>query len=159
MSRHPGFPFEPKSTAFVRPGDFWAIPTRRGGWYCCGRVLATSDLTATRSIVAALLSWCEPQPPTTDTIAGARVIEYGIAHVKTVRESGGMLLGHRPLDADGLDQLLNDRDMRNVNVWGYLSIEYLAHEHFGRHFPEDPPIAIERPTSLRQLSNVHDWDL
>ena len=40
MARHPGFPFEPKSTAYVSPGDFWAIPTRRGGWYCCGRVLA-----------------------------------------------------------------------------------------------------------------------
>lgn len=114
MSRHPGFPFEPKSTAFVRPGHFWAIPTRRGGWHCCGRILAISDLTATRSVVVGLLSWCEPHLPTADTIAGAPVLDYGVAHVKTVRETGGMLLGPRPLDADGLDQILNDRDW---SVW------------------------------------------
>jgi hypothetical protein len=96
-----------------------------------------------------LLSWCEPHLPTAATIAGAAVLDYGVAHVKTVRETGGMLLGPRPLDADGLDQILNDRDWSRMAGWGYQSIADKAHEHFGRHFPEDPSVAIERPTPLQ----------
>jgi hypothetical protein len=87
-------------------------------------------------------------------IAGARVLEYGVAHVKTVRETGGVLLGHRPLEADGLDQLLHDRDWSRVGVWGYRSIADKAHDHFGRHFAEDPPVAFEQPTPLQHRADA-----
>lgn len=142
MSRHPGYPFEPRSTAHVRSGDFWAIATRRGGWYCCGLVLATSHLTKSRTLVVALLDWCESDLPTADSIADAAVLDFGIAHVKTVRETGGVLLGHGdPRTVTGIDNL-------NLAAWGYKHIETLAHHHFGRHFPEEPYPAIERPTSI-----------
>lgn len=149
MARHPGFPFEPKSTTFVRPGDFWAIPTRRGGWYCCGQILAISDLTTSRSLVVGLLNWCEPHPPTEAAINGVRVLDYGIAHVKTVRETGGVLLGHCPLAPEELARLVGDSNWRDRGVWGYRHIAALAHKYFGRHFPDNPPVAIERPPPLQ----------
>ena len=148
MARHPGFPFAPRSTAYVRPGDFWAIPTRRGGWYCCGLVLANEvlDVSPRRSLIVGLIDWCGPEPPTSENIAGCSVLEYGIAHVKTIRETGGVLLGHRQLETDaGLDALLGRRSLYDCSVWGYRFIEGVAHEHFGRHFPEQPPYASERP--------------
>ena len=142
MSRHPGCPFEPKSTSHVRPGDFWAIPTRRGGWYCCGQVLGISDLTQSRSLVVGLLDWCEPQPPSAETIAGAAVLHYGHAHVKTVRETGGMLIGNAtPPAISGIAD-------PNLSTWGYKFIESLAHKHFGRHFPDSSTPAIERPAGI-----------
>lgn len=142
MKRHPGYPFEPKSITYVRPGDFWAIPTRRGGWYCCGQVLEISDLTKSRSLIIGLLDWCEPDPPTAEAIAGAAVLSCGHAHVKTVRETGGMLLGHAdPPTVAGIAD-------PNLSTWGFKLIEGLAHDHFGRHFPESPVLATERPAGI-----------
>jgi hypothetical protein len=142
MGRHPGYPFDPRSTAHIRPGDFWAIPTRRGGWYCCGQVLGFPAYGDTRTIIVGLLDWCEPDLPTADSIAGVRVLDYGDAHVKTVRETGGMLLGH------GTPPVVPGLDNPNLSVWGYQVIEEVAHEHFGRHFPEEPHPAIDRPTGF-----------
>jgi hypothetical protein len=82
----PTFPFTPKTTAYVRAGDFWGIPLRRGGWYACGRVLRLGDSRVDLTI--GLLDWCEPTPPTTDNIAGARVLDYGSAHIKTIGLEG-----------------------------------------------------------------------
>ncbi|GEL98049.1 hypothetical protein [Cellulomonas terrae] len=104
-----------------------------------------------RSIAVALLDWCEPQPPTAASIAGAGVLDWGHAHVKTVRESGGALVGHRPLELDGgLAGLIGGDDLDPMvgSTWGYLFIEDLAHARFGRHFPEEPLVALERPPVL-----------
>ncbi|MCY1141033.1 hypothetical protein OWR29_23800 [Actinoplanes sp. Pm04-4] len=142
MPRHPGYPFEPKSMAHIRPGDFWGIPTRRGGWCCCGQVLGFYEWTTPRSLVVGLLDWCEPQPPTAEAISGAAVLRSGNAHFKTVRKTGGMLLGSaEPPAVAGIDD-------PNLVTWGYKVIEGLAHEHFGRHFPESPVPAIERPAGF-----------
>lgn len=145
-------PFTPKSTAYVRAGDFWGIPLRRGGWYACGRVLRLGDSRVDLTI--GLLDWCEPTPPTTDNIAGARVLDYGSAHIKTIGLTGGALLGHRPLEADGGWPVLvgvPDEGRRwNEPAWGYLEIEGRTHEYFGRHFPEHPIPASERPAPLQR---------
>lgn len=146
----PAYPFEPRSTAHVRTGDFWAIPTRRGGWFCCGRVLATGTLTAapTRSLIVGLLDWCEPAVPTAELIAGRAVLAFGNAHIKTIGKTGGPLLGHRALEDDGLEAIVDPDALEHVPVWGYASIEELAHQFFGRHFPLEPDPATERPAHL-----------
>ncbi|MBB2948986.1 hypothetical protein FB565_008772 [Actinoplanes lutulentus] len=36
----------------------------------------------------------------------------------------------------------------NLATWGYKFIESLAHEHFGRHFPESSEPATERPAGI-----------
>lgn len=35
----PVYPFEPKSNAYLLPGQFWGVPLSDGRW-ACGRVLA-----------------------------------------------------------------------------------------------------------------------
>jgi len=82
VQRHPGYPFIPRTGAYIRPGDFWAVPLRRGGWYACGRVLDTQTGLGNRLVTVGLLDWCEADEPTSDAIAGVRVLEYGIEHVR-----------------------------------------------------------------------------
>jgi hypothetical protein len=149
MARHPGFPFAPKTVAHVRAGDFWGIPLRRGGWYCCGRVLCTDPGVNNRQLTVGLLDWCEPETPTFDSIAGVKVLRHGIEHVRVIASHGG-LLGHRPLEMDGgLEYLLAGPLVAgpDVDVWAD-SISGYAHDLFGRHFPDTPPKAPERPTGI-----------
>lgn len=147
----PPFPFTPKSTAHVLAGDFWGIPLWRGGWYACGRVLRVWDSRVLFTI--GLLDWCEPVPPTADKIAGARVLEHGKAHIKTVAHTGEALLGHRPLEDDGGWAALVGIPDRGPSLdeptWGYGMIADRAHSYFGRHFPEQPNPAVERPAPLQ----------
>ena len=141
MPKHPGYPFVPKTTTHVLAGDFWAISLRRGGWYACGQVLYVPEGRVT--LVVGLLDWCEPVPPTADAIAGAPVLDWNGAHVKTIELTGGPLLGHSLLDGGGGWAL-------GYGAWGFLEIENRAHAHFGRHFPDAPSPAVERPQPLRR---------
>jgi hypothetical protein len=105
-------------------------------------------------VVVGLLDWCEPQQPSSASIAGAPVLAVGAAHVKTIELTGGALLGHRDLGQDGgLPRLLATLPgvLDDIPVWGYLSIEDRAHEAFGRHFPDEPNPAAERPIALHRL--------
>jgi hypothetical protein len=144
VTRHPGYPFEPKSTAYIKPGDFWAIATRGGEMYCCGLVLSTSTrLGGSRMFTVGLLDWCDSAPPTASSVEGAAVLDFGIAHVKTVRETGGMLLGNGRVPA------VPNLDAPNVGVWGYMFIERLAHRHFGNRNPQRSEHTPERPAGHR----------
>ena len=145
------FPLTPRSTAKIESGDFWSVPLRRGGWFGCGRVLQLLDSRVL--LVVGLLDWCESQPPSAESIAGAPVLAVGSVNIKAIELTGGALLGHRDLGLDGgLPRLLVSMPgaLSDPPVWGYLSIEDKAHDAFGRHFPENPNPATERPSALRQ---------
>ena len=45
--------------------------------------------------LAGLLDWVGDGPPNATTIAGARVMQQGFAHVITIRKTGGVVLGRR----------------------------------------------------------------
>jgi len=89
----------PGSNARLRPGQFWAIPLSTGRFASGavlgvarredGRILAPSN----RAFLAGLLDWEGEGPPTADSIAGARVVAQGIAHIKTITETGGEIIG------------------------------------------------------------------
>ena len=101
------FPFEPRSNAYLEPGQFWGIPLSDGR-FACGRVLAIpgdDDMLLTgssRDFAAGLLDWTGDQLPTGDSIAGSPVLTSGIAHIKAIRLNGQFILGTRPLGADGI---------------------------------------------------------
>ena len=103
----PDYPFEPRSNATLRPGQFWAVPLSDGR-SACGRVLAIPPpgdphLPAnTRSFLAGLMDWTGTEPPTSEQLAGSQVIDQGMAHVRTIGETGGMLLGCRNLMLDAI---------------------------------------------------------
>ena len=99
------FPFKPRSTVGLVPGDFWALPLGEGR-YGCGRVVALkpSQGTGSRSMfLAALLDWIGGSQPTSEAIAGRRAIAQGQVHLRCVHETGGLVLGNRPLEYDGIE--------------------------------------------------------
>jgi len=100
----PTYPFAPKSTAHLVAGQFWSIPLA-GGRYGCGRVLSVPRHTgpgARTQFVAGLMSWCGWQPPTEDALVGSEVVAAGQTHINCIRQTGGDVLGHRPLDTEDI---------------------------------------------------------
>jgi hypothetical protein len=99
------FPFKPRSTAELMPGDFWALPLTEGK-YGCGRVVALKPKHGTGSrfmFLAALLDWIGTSPPTSEHIASCSAIAQGQVHLRSVYETGGQVLGNRPLETDGIE--------------------------------------------------------
>lgn len=153
------FPFIPRSTVTLRPGDFWAVPISDGS-FACGRVLELppKGMRGQRvSFLGGLLDWHASSPPTSASIAGAGALEQGIMHLLAITSSGGEVLGHRALDLDGLEPgtFVNGnmvhkgftrlRDWRlddtvrypGLSWWGYDVIQILAHKHFLGHVPRN----------------------
>ena len=99
------YPFKPKSTQGLVPGQFWGIPLS-GGRFACGRVLelnAPTIPTPTRSFFGGLHDWIGTEPPTADAISRSGFVDHGVMHIKAITEIGGKVLGIRPLAADGSD--------------------------------------------------------
>src|SRR5262245_15501937 len=93
-------PLIPKTTAHLRPGQFWSIPLSDGR-FGCGRVLRAETGSATGGrtrFIGAVLDWVGDEPPTADSIAGAQVLAVGNAHVRVISFDGGAIVGERPLD-------------------------------------------------------------
>ena len=159
----PAYPFEPKSNAHLKPGQYWGIPLSNGRW-ACGRVLAVKNRPDayfpgnTRTFLAALMDWESAQPPSGIAIAGHRLLAQGWAHVLTIQRNGKRVLGERSLELDGV------RGLREVthraggmvmlyegatplrpatreeaatlpvlSTWGSTFITALAERHFAEH--------------------------
>jgi hypothetical protein len=151
------YPFEPRSTAHLQPGQFWAIHLDHGR-FACGRIVQLIERDGKRDsriFLAGLSSWIGRSRPTTADLAGHSVIEQGQLHVKSIRESGAVILGYRPLELDGirpscfLDQdggstcmlLEGTQPLRRassdeirqysvLSTWGYNVPTILAKKHF-----------------------------
>jgi hypothetical protein len=100
------YPFVPKSTTLLMPGQFWGI-LLSNGHYACGRVLAVCPQADgrphSRHFVAGLLDWYSEQAPNSENIAGRQVLKHGAAHIKTITRAGGQISGHRPLELDAVE--------------------------------------------------------
>src|SRR5690348_10862189 len=93
------YPFTPKSTAQLSPGQFWAVPLGDGR-FACGRVLQLggSEIpTKSRGFFGGLHSWVGTQEPDADSIAAARFLDFGVMHIRAITELGGRVLGEAPL--------------------------------------------------------------
>lgn len=94
------YPYVPKTTAKVQPGDFWEIRLADGR-YGAGRVLQIVDRV---TILGAILHWSNDAPPTMNTIAGASVAFAGKMHLRlTLEDCGNGICGNRPLEADSIE--------------------------------------------------------
>jgi hypothetical protein len=100
-----------------------------------------------------LMDWCGPTTPTAGNLRGCKVLNYGAGHVKwSLTETGLPVLGNL-----GLEDY--DHWRAEAGAWADLEVgtmtlggdglEPHAHAHFGRHFPEQPSPATERPTPLQ----------
>src|SRR5262249_32527133 len=71
------YPFVPKSTATLEPGQFWSIPLDNGR-FACGRVIQLrieNGMRDSRLFLAGLMDWWGRKPPTAERIAGCGVID------------------------------------------------------------------------------------
>ena len=120
------YPFEPKSIAYLRAGQFWAVPLSDGR-FGCGRVLyvpSPSDpepslYLNTRIFLAGLMDWSGYEPPTAQANAGCKLLEQGRVHVAAITDTGSKILGHRDLGQDGLSGLLQVSHRGGGTVWLY----------------------------------------
>ncbi len=99
------YPFTPKSSHRLEPGDFWSIPLSNGK-YSCGRVVERMPkgmAGAGVGFLGGVLDWCGAIPPTNESIAGAAFLSQGIMHIKAIITTGGVILGNRSLVLDQLD--------------------------------------------------------
>ena len=93
------YPHVPKSTATLVPGQFWSIPLS-DGTFGCGRVIEVVEATQTgarRIFLAGVLDWHGSSQPEFDSIAGSGCFDQGSAHIVSITDTGGCVLGHRPL--------------------------------------------------------------
>lgn len=156
MSNQPVYPFAPKSTAKLLPGQFWALPLSNG-LFGCGRViqLASSAMPGARvTFLAGALDCVSTLPPSYEAISGAKCIAQGQAHVKAITETGGEIIGCRPLALDGIipsffrgasywknsfvhegcipirPQLPQDENLPVLSTWGYKIPVNIAEARF-----------------------------
>jgi len=119
---------KPKSTDSIDQGQYWAVPLENGG-FGCGVVLAkvsNQGKTDTRLFLAGLLNWFGDSQPTLNQIQRAPVIETGVAHIKSITETGGEIIG------SGYEVLSTPKEVENtdsISTWGYNFISKLAGKH------------------------------
>lgn len=155
------YPFQPKSTAKLRPGQFWPIPLPHGG-FACGMVLDVVR-NSTRHFLAGLIDWHGPQEPTPTGIAGRPLIIQGTGHLKMIQNGHGWITGILPDHVAPPAPLLwtsplanNARGLyRGLDLisqitpeqaaaypqwhgWGYNVINLLAAKHFPPSAPPSP---------------------
>jgi hypothetical protein len=128
------YPFRPKSTKHLEPGQFWGIPLR-SGQYAAGVVLAHAARLGkrdTRLLCIGLLDWCGDAAPTAGDLAAAQVLEHGFAHVRSIQQHGGNILGELERDW-GLEPELDFNRLAGsgIPVWGLAVVHYRAEQRWG----------------------------
>jgi hypothetical protein len=137
----------------MQPGQYFSIPLSNGE-YACGIVMQLRR-GSTREFVAGLMDWSGPKAPTLQDIRGRCLLAHGGAHVRTIVENDGEILGgasleelklELPLTLDqapgpdcklrrGYDLLrfASRTEQATLNVfstWGYSAIRSRAEQHF-----------------------------
>ena len=121
----PRYPFVPKSNAYLRAGQFWAVPLSDRPLRVRPRARRPADAGTPMSLRTrgcsspACSTGSVRRPPTTESIAGADLIAQGFAHIKAILTTGGAILGWRDLATDAI---VPDRWRSHVaggTVWLY----------------------------------------
>ncbi len=147
------FPFEPRSTAHLRQGQFWCFELSNGQ-YVAGVVVARaiSNGKANRRIfLAGLLDWHGKKPACPSELENSTVIGSGFAHIATIQNNGNSVIGELErhweipsemeyfgLTADG------------PTLWGTAFIRALAEDRFGDKDWSDRQLELVR---LNQSTN------
>lgn len=157
-SKRINYPFVPKSASWLTAGQFWALPLS-DGTFGCGRVVEVPPAETRKSRVeflAGVLDWHSTVVPTSDSIAGARCLKQGHAHIRAITRTGGEILGYRDLADDGIEpwifrsadfwknsqvtrglipvrpQTPSDNDLPVLSTWGYDVARLVAEARFVR---------------------------
>jgi len=157
------YPFVPKSSLSLTPGDFWGFRLKNDTW-ACGRVLQLrSEGRHSRMwFFGALVDWNGESQPTFDSIGNAKTLRQGTMHIDAIRRTGLRLTGNRPLKLDGIEPWLcingnkiqrgynyvrpwrrkDTADLPTFSYWNDLYIWCLANFHFIGYLPPDGELPI-----------------
>lgn len=123
------YPFTPKSTSYLEPGQFWAIPLSNGN-YACGVVLSklsNGKKIENRVFLAALIDWNGANEPVPKKIENAKFIKIGAAHIKAIQSMGGGIIGKAEIS----DLPENPTEYTDdIVTMGYGVLEKVAEKHF-----------------------------
>ncbi len=151
------YPFVPKSTSYLEPGQFWAVPLSNGK-FACGVVLQLMYVEGKlyrSAFLAGLLNWSGSNLPSENDIKDNEIIEHGQAHIKIIGGHGGEILGKVNWEDSKLQipltlsespgrncrlqrgyEILNkasssqQKTLEVFEAWGFRIICLLAEKHF-----------------------------
>jgi hypothetical protein len=133
-SRVMNLPFEPRSTSYLRQGQYWSFQLSNGH-FACGLVLArtTSEGKLNRTLfLGGLVNWSGPSLPTPSNLKNAGVLQSGFMHIRAIQRNGGEVNGA----VDGIWDVAPEVVYTGLtsdcpSIWGYGYIRALAEKHFG----------------------------
>lgn len=105
MSTRIAYPFCPKSTRKLIPGQFWPIKLSNGH-FAAGRVLQlrpSADGHDRRMFLVGLMEWCSESEPTSQSLRNANLLDFGQAHTRMFSCIGFRITGYRALEDDSLE--------------------------------------------------------
>ena len=123
------YPFRPKSTAHLKAGQYWSFRLRDGG-FVCGVVIALRRKDGAidrRMFLAGLLDWVGSAPPTAHGIQGSRLKERGFAHIKTITENGGDIVGE-VIPSWGYPSEIEPTD--SIPTWGFGVVRVYGEKYY-----------------------------
>lgn len=84
-------------------------------------------------LVMGLMDWVGESPPTSEDLEGRRVLEQAKTRFEAIANTGGEVLGERPLELDALKAIdPSDHRVGAVQrVWGWATCKVRAEEAFG----------------------------
>jgi hypothetical protein len=131
------YPLIPKSTAYMKPGQFWGFQLSDDSW-ACGMVLGLRAGLKGRNrrlFLARLLDWRGVEPPDPRSIGARPVLVKGYAHIDTIIQNGGSIAGEIPLGANSGDLPRDD----SLPTWGSRVIRIHAEKHLAKKGPNQSP--------------------
>lgn len=134
------YPFTPKSTAYMKPGQFWGFQLSDSSW-ASGVVLSLRSMHGkekrhSRLFLAGLVDWRGANAPTASDISGRAILVRGYAHIRLIHENGGSILG--TVDSVSADQAELPRD-DSLPTWGFRVIRIHAEKYLVKKEPNKPP--------------------
>jgi hypothetical protein len=151
----PKYPFVPRSAGSLKRGQFWAIPLSDGS-YACGVVIGPykAEGPGSRSwFVGALVDWWGPKPPTAADLGGSSLVAGMVLRTETITDTGGAILGERPLPPGTPDGSTVKRMMTTEGLLRTAERRWVALE------PERVrPLhaTVRSPVDLERLPTAHD---
>ncbi len=145
------YPFEPKSSTKLIPGDFWSIPLKNGS-FGCGVViehLPNDKLGAKVGFLGGLLHWQGQYPPQVHDLSNSKFIAQGVMHIRAIKNSSKLIIGNTAecgliiepwlfingsIIQKGFTPIRNWTKEDNATIptlgyWGYDFIQTLANKH------------------------------
>ncbi len=155
------YPFTPRSSQRLSPGDFWAVPLHDGRFACgCVIELLPKGMPGTRvAFLGGLLDWVGKQEPVSTDIQRAHFIAQGVIPILSITSIGGRILGCRSPAPEPWTTINGNKVQRGftyirpwrpednahlpcLSWWSYDVIQVRANRHFIEGLPSfsDKPL-------------------